>query len=47
MTLYVNGQMLTSVEDPDLGAGDVGLLAGIFDDTSLDVRFDNLVVSSP
>ena len=47
LTLYVNGQMLTSVEDPDLGAGDVGLLAGIFGDTSLDVRFDNLVVSSP
>ena len=47
LTLYVNGQMLTSVEDPDLDSGDVGLLAGIFGDTNLDVRFDNLVVSSP
>jgi hypothetical protein len=39
--------MLTSMEDPDLDAGDVGLLAGNFGDASLDVRFDNLVVSSP
>jgi hypothetical protein len=47
LTLYVNGQMLTSAEDADLDSGDIGLLAGNFGDASLDVRFDNLVVSNP
>lgn len=47
LTLYVNGQMLTSVEDIDLDSGDIGLLAGNFGDSNLDVHFDNLVVSSP
>jgi hypothetical protein len=35
------------VEDKDLQAGDVGLLAGAFDEPGMDVLFQNFVVIQP
>jgi len=47
LTLYVNGQLLDSAEDPDLAGGDSGLLAGAFAEGGLDIRFDNLKILAP
>ncbi len=45
LSLEVNGALLASVEDSTLAAGQVGLLAGAFTTTGVDVRFDNLLVT--
>jgi hypothetical protein len=48
LTLYVNGQKVTSVADTNLAAtGDAGLMAGTFDTTGVDMLFDNFTVSRP
>jgi len=47
LILYVNGQLVGSVEDSDFTSGDVGLLAGSFATPGADVYFDNFVVSKP
>jgi len=47
LTFYINDQPVGIVEDADLTSGDVGLLAGAFDDAGVDVRFDNFVVYKP
>jgi hypothetical protein len=47
LTLYVNQQQLISVEDPTFTTGDVGLLAGSYDQPGVDVIFDNFVVKNP
>jgi hypothetical protein len=47
LTLYVNGRQLASVQDSRLAAGDVGLLAGTFDQPGVDMIFDNFVVIQP
>ena len=44
---YVNGKMIALVQDFDLAAGDVGLIAGAFDTPGVDVVFDNFVVYKP
>ncbi len=47
LVLSVNGQQVLSAEDTTLTAGDVGLVAGTFDDPNVDVTFDNFVVTQP
>ena len=47
LRLYVNGNLLQEVTDTDHTSGDVGLIAGTFDDAGTDILFDNFVVRKP
>jgi len=47
LVLNVNGTLLTDVEDSTLTHGDVGLIAGTFDEAGTDIHFDNFSVSKP
>jgi len=47
MTLLVNGEQLTQVEDAGYRKGDVGLHAGTFFEPGVEVHFDNLRVTAP
>jgi hypothetical protein len=47
LTLYVNFTEVVSVQDADLPAGDVGMLAGAFNQTGVDMLFQNFVVIQP
>jgi hypothetical protein len=47
LSLSVNGQKLSEVEDADFSAGDVGLIAGTFETPGTDILFDNFKVLKP
>lgn len=47
LSLAVNGQMLAEYEDTNFVSGDIGLLAGSFENPGTDIHFDNLVVTKP
>ena len=47
LTLYVNDQHLTTVNDASFQIGDVGLIVGAFDQTAVNVYFDNFTVIQP
>jgi len=47
LTFYVNFTQLTSVQDSDFPNGDVGLVAGTFNEPGVDVLFQNFVVIQP
>ena len=47
LSLYVNGDYVDAVDDGDLTSGDVGLLAGTFDEPGTVVAFDNFTVVMP
>jgi len=47
LTLFVNGTQLISVQDDTFASGDVGLLAGTYDEIGTDIHFDNFVVRAP
>jgi serine/threonine-protein kinase len=47
LRLYVNDELLNEVEDSSHPDGDVGLMAGTFDEPGVDIRFDNFVVQAP
>jgi hypothetical protein len=47
LALYVNGQKLGEVRDADFASGDVGLIAGTYDQPGSDIRFDNFIVYQP
>jgi len=47
LALYVNDELLLEAQDADFTSGDVGLLAGTFDDVGLDVLFDDFAASAP
>ena len=47
LSLTVNGEKLFSVSDADFTSGDVGLIAGTFDEPGTDVYFDNFLVLKP
>ena len=47
LTLYANGQQLSSVTDTSFTSGDVGLIVGTFDDPNVGVLFDNFAVYQP
>jgi len=44
LTLFANGSQLISVDDSSFTSGDVGLIAGSFDNPGTDIHFDNFVV---
>ena len=46
-TLYVNDTLLAEYEDSTFSSGDVGLVAGTFSETGVDILFDNFVVKQP
>jgi hypothetical protein len=45
--LWVNGVLLLEVHDSTFSAGDVGLIAGTFDESGVDIHFDDLALYSP
>jgi hypothetical protein len=47
LRLVVNGELLAETMDEDLTSGDVGLLAGSFQNPGTDILFDNFVVLEP
>ncbi len=47
LRLYVNGELLAEVQDPAYTSGDIALTATSYEDTPVEVRFDNLVVTRP
>jgi hypothetical protein len=47
LTLYANGQQLSSITDTSFTSGDVGLIVGTFDEPNVGVTFDNFVVYQP
>lgn len=47
LSLYANDVHLITVEDSSYHVGDVGVVAGAFDQTDVNVFFDNFTVSQP
>jgi hypothetical protein len=47
LTLSVNGTVLADVTDNRFTSGDVGLIAGTFDEAGADIQFDNFIVRQP
>lgn len=47
LSLYANDTHLVTVEDSSYQVGDVGVLAGAFDQTDVNIFFDNFSVSQP
>ena len=47
LTLYINYNQVASAKDADFKNGDVGLLAGAFTHTGVDVMFDHFIVLQP
>jgi hypothetical protein len=47
LILYVNDVLVGSAVDDDFKTGDVGILAGTFDQPGVDVYFDNILVYKP
>jgi serine/threonine-protein kinase len=47
LAFYVNGELMTEVQDATYATGDIALLAGTLEAEPTEVHFDNLVVSSP
>ena len=47
LRFFVNDTPLALTEDLDFGEGDVGLLAGTFDEGGLDLLFDDFIVLQP
>lgn len=47
LTFYVNGALLDQKEDAEFTSGDVGLIAGTYDEVGTEVLFDNFVVMRP
>lgn len=47
LILYINGDYVDAVDDSDLTSGDIGLLAGTFEERGTQILFDNLIVFQP
>ncbi len=47
LTLYVNGVMIDQRTDSSYTKGNVGLIAGTYTQTGVDILFDNLIVYKP
>jgi hypothetical protein len=47
LSLYANGVHLGTVEDSSYQVGDVGVIAGAFEQTDVNVYFDNFIVEQP
>ena len=47
LTLYINGTQVDQQFDEDYVAGNIGLIAGTYDEAGTDILFDNFVVYQP
>ena len=47
LTLFVNGVKIDEVRDSELVTGEVGLIAGTYNEPGTDIRFDNFIVRQP
>jgi hypothetical protein len=47
LTGFVNGVQVARVQDETLASGEVGVLAGTFDEAGADIVFDNFIVLQP
>jgi len=47
LTFYINGFQAAQAQDAALPSGDIGILAGTFDTTGVDIVFDNFVALQP
>jgi len=47
MSFSVNGTLLGEFDDDELSRGDIGLMAGTYDEVGVKIHFDNLVVQKP
>lgn len=47
LSFYVNGFQIAQAQDETLASGEVGLLAGTFETSGVDIVFDNFVVLQP
>ncbi len=47
LSLDINGENQFSIEDGSFAKGDVGLIAGSFEEAGVDIYFDNLTVFQP
>lgn len=47
LTFYVNGFQIAQTQDATLTSGDVGIIAGTFATSGVDIIFDNFVVLQP
>lgn len=47
LSLFVNGTLAVEVYDSDIYSGDVGIMAGNFNQTETEVYFDNFTVQAP
>jgi hypothetical protein len=47
LTFLVNGQLLSEVNDSEFSQGDIGLYAGTFYETGVEIHFDNLALGEP
>lgn len=47
LTLYANGEQLSSITDTSFTGGDVGVIVGTFDEPNVGISFDNFVVYQP
>lgn len=47
LRLYINGTLAAEAQDETIQSGEVGLMAGAFDEPGVDVWFDNFIVLKP
>ena len=47
LTFYVNGFQVAQAQDTTLPSGDIGILAGTFNEPGVDIIFDNFVALQP
>lgn len=47
LALWVNGELVAETRDTNFASGDIGLIAGSFDQPGVDIVFDQLVVRIP
>lgn len=47
LTFYVNGEILDQQEDSEFTSGDVGLIAGTYAESGVEILFDNFIVMRP
>ncbi|MEW6405801.1 MAG: hypothetical protein AB1649_28760 [Chloroflexota bacterium] len=47
LTLYANGELLSTVTDSSFSSGDIGVMVGTFEQPDLGILFDNFVVRAP
>lgn len=47
LTFYINGTKVLEAQDNSFTSGDVGLIAGTYEETGVDIFFDNFIVYKP